>query len=99
MTVNLFGENKWSKFQCVAVALSVLFFLIDYYYVSAGQQHHHVFYRRPGRILLGFFLLSGGTIAMAIEMYNDWRAYRLCQVTLAIHAVVASAFLYYALRF
>jgi hypothetical protein len=99
MTVNLFDENKWSKFQCVAVALSVLFFLIDYYYVSAGQQHHHVFYRRPGRILLGSFLLSGGTIAMAIEMYNDWRAYRLCQVTLAIHAVVASGFLYYALRF
>jgi len=97
--VNLFGEYKWSTFQCVAVALSVLFFIIDYYYVYAGQQHHHLFYRPPGRILLGVFLLSGSTIAMAIEMYNDWRAYRLCQVTLAIHAVVASIFLYYASRF
>jgi hypothetical protein len=92
-------EWKWTKFQWFAVTFSVLLFIVDCYYVSAGQQHHHVFSSPPGRILLGYFLLGGSTIAMALDAESDWRARRLCQALIVIHAVAASTFLYYAQRF
>jgi len=93
------GGPKWSKFQWIVVLLSVLFLVVDSYYVSTGQQRGHAFSKPPWRILLGCILLSGCTIACALEAENDLRARRMSQALIFIHAVLSADFLYYAWNF